>query len=776
MALALGANVAVFSVVDAVMLRPLPFSDPDRLYSITQEMGGESGRGMAPVDVLLLEERTTSFASIGWYREAQSLTLTGDGEPEVLRGRAVSADFFEVIGRDASLGRTFTRDEDRPGSDGVVVLAHDYWVRRFAGDPSVIGGVLIIGNQPRTVVGVLDADFRFDLDGGQDVFIPRVFDPESGNFTGWFSEHVVARLSPDVSPTAALSELDSWASGLEEEAPTRRTDVSVGIESLGGTFVGDSRAVLHALLLAGGLVLLVVAANLVHLAMARLTSRSGEIAVRSALGATRERIIIEQMVESGLLAVVGLTAGVILAAMTLPGIVAASPSDVPGLAGARLDQRVLGFGLMIGAFVSLIVGTLPTLLALDRGEALMGGRLGGTRTASLPRAGLVVAEIAVVTALILVSLLLAESLRNARAVDPGFDLSEGLAVQITVPSDRYPTAPEVQALFRAIIAELESLPGVTAVGGASTLPLSSDGITIPAPVAEGFELTGPAIATRPRTGWDAVTPGYFDALGIGVLRGRRFSELDAQDSVTVVAVNETFARAVFGDEDPIGRRVGFGTPPTAWFEVVALVQDVHHDGLRERPRLGMYQYAGDVTFAWPTLEIVVRSDGPLPSERAIRTAVLRVDRDQPVTLLRPLSDVWRESMALDRYQTALISMVTLLALVLGVFGTYGVVNYSTSQRRKEIGVRMALGARSGEVVGEVLGRTALQVGVGLALGIGAGALSARALTTHLFEVGPLDPRALGMVAVLVMTLGVGAAVFPALRAARTQPVEALRDG
>lgn len=776
LALGIGATVAVFGVVDAVLIRPLPFEAPEELIQVTQEMGGEEGRGLAPIDALLLEERISSFSRVAWFREPASMTLNDEGVPEVVRGRAVSSDFFDVLGRTAGSGRTFAPDESTAGSDAVAVLMHGFWQRRFGADPAVLGTTLVLDDRARTVIGVLPVDFRFDVDGGQDLFVPRVFDPESGNYTGWFSESIIGRLAPGASIQSTREELTAWAAVLETEFPTRRTEVTVSARPLQELFVGDTRATLLGLLAAVLVVLLIACANLTHLALARLTDRADELAVRSALGGSQLRIGLEQLAEASILTAAGVTSGVVLATVLLPTLVALTPADVPGLGEAAVDHRVLAFAAIVGAIVTLVLGVVPSMVALPRVRTGIGRGRPGTARGSRGRGFLVAGESAVVSALLLLAGLLLGSLRATRAVDPGFDTSEGLAVQVTVPPERYPTAPEIQAFFGQVREQISALPGVTRVGGAATLPLTGEAITIPAPVAEGDVLSGPAVATRPRTGWDGVTPGYFDAMGIPILEGRDFTSEDARDSLQVIAVNESFKAAVFGDERAVGRRVGFGTPPTVWMEVVAVVGDVRHDDLRSRPRIGFYQYAGDITFAWPTMELIIRArDDDLPGERAIREAIQGVDPLQPVTRVRLLSDVWRDSMATARYQVTVLGLFAALALVLGAVGIYGVVSHATGLRRGEMGVRLALGADGSGLTRRVLGRTLVHVGGGLALGIITGTGLATTMRSAFYAVAPMDPFAIGPVAAILLAVGTIAAWLPARRAARTDPVEALRE-
>lgn len=776
LAVGIGATVAVFGVVEALVLQPLSYEEAHRLIQVTQTMGGEEGRGMAGADIALLRERVDAFDGLAWFVEPRSVPLTGGGRPEVIRIRGVSTGLFDLLGEGALLGRTFQPDENQPGRADVAVLEHDFWQRRFAGDPTVVGRTLDVNDRPTTVVGVLPASFRLDIDGGQDLFVPRVFDPSSDDYTGWFRDAVVGRLAEGVSLDMAAAELAAWGAALEEEFPNRRSDVAVSARPLAELFVGDVRDVVLGLFAAVALVFVIGLSNLTHLALARVNGRTYELAVRSALGAGGRRIVVEQLVESGLVALAGVVLGVGLATILVPTFVAFSPADVPGLSTASVGYAALAFATALGVVVTLLLGIVPALLILPRARARVAGGRPGPAGGSGLRAALVAGETAMVAALLFVAGLLWGSLRETRAVDPGFDTSEGLAVQLTVPSQRYPEVAQIQDFYGRVMEGLRALPGVTTVGATSTLPLAGEGITIPVPVPEGVVASGPAVARQERTGWDAVTPEYFDAMGIPILEGRPFDASDAEDGLPVIAVNQAFARAVFDEGEPVvGRRVVFGTSRPVVMEVVALVGDVRHDGLREPPRIGFYQYAPETTFAWPTFEIVIRArDGSLPSERSIRQAVREVDPDQPVSLVRPLSEVWRESMARARFEVVLLGLFSTIALLLGVVGIYGVVSHAIGLRRVEMGVRMALGAGARDITASVLARTGSRVGAGLLVGLALGVGCAHLVRSALFGVTPTSPGTGLAVAVVLLGTGLIAAYLPARRAGSTDPVEVLR--
>ena len=776
-ALGLGVNAAVFSLLDTVVLRPLPYDQPDRLVLVTQALGREAGRGVAAVDIEYFSENVQTLPDLAWGLTSAPMTLTGFDAPEAVMGREVSASFFSILGARAARGRLFQAGDDQTGTSDIVVLTHDFWRARFGGDPGIVGRTLQIDGRSRTVVGVTDPEFRYELEGVQDLFIPRVFDPESANYTDWLRDHVIGRLADGVGLEAAREEFRAIAVALEETDPVRRTDVPIFVNTLKSELVSDSATGLFILFGAVTMVLIVASANLAHLILARSAARAQERSLRQALGASRGALVRASLIEATLLMTVGGLLGLALAGLVLPGLTALSPTEIPGLGTARIDGRVWLFAAATALVMAGLFGLLPHV---KRGpvsvtSARPGAGSVGRRSGHL----LMTAETALVTGLLFVSILFVTSLRDALRVNPGFDAARRVAVKITSPAQKYPTAAEVQVFFNEVRDRVGQIPGVEAVGGLATLPLEGEGITIPAPTPEGVERQGPAVASGIRTGWDAVSGDPFDALGIPVRFGRTFTEEEMTTVDTLsppIIVNEAFVQAVFGEPiDAVGRRVGFGTPPSLWMEIVGVVGDVRHDDLRTPGRVAFYQPAGAVTFAWPTMHFVIRTRSePGPLLRAVREAVWEVDPGQPVPAIRELDEVVASSLARERYQVVLTLSFAAIALILGFVGIYGIVRYSTVQRTGEIGVRLALGATGTDVRGMILRETLVQVGTGIALGLAGGIGAGWLLRVNLFGISPTDPVSAIAVAVAILGVATAAAFLPAARASRSDVVVALR--
>ena len=776
-ALGLGVNAAVFSILDTVVLRPLPYDQPDRLVLVTQALGEEAGRGVAGVDIEYFRDNIETLSELAWGLTSAPMTLTGFDTPEQVMGREVSAGFFDILGASAARGRLFQPGDDGPGTSDIAVLTHDFWRARFGGDPGIVGQTLQIDGRARTVVGITDPDFRYDLEGTQDLFVPRVFDRTSTNYTDWLRDHVIGRLADGTGLDAAREELRGISVQLEAADPVRRTDVPIFVNSLKSQLVSDSATGLFILFGAVAMVLIVASANLAHLILARSASRAQESSLRQALGASRGTLVRASLIEAALLMTAGGLLGLMLAQVVLPVLTSLSPTEIPGLDTARVDGRVWLFAAVTALVMTGLFGLLPHLGR--RPVSVTSARPGAGRSGGRSRHILMTAETALVTGLLFVAILFVTSLKDALQVDPGFQAERRVAIKITSPAQKYPTAAEVQTFFNEVRDRVGQIPGVEAVGGLGTLPLEGEGITIPAPIPEGVEQQGPAVASGIRTGWDVVSGDPFSALGIPVRFGRTFTE---QEMATVdttsppIIVNEAFVQAVFGAPiDAVGRRVGFGTPPSLWMEIVGVVGDVRHDDLRTPGRVAFYQPAAAVTFAWPTMHFIIRTrTEPGPLLRAIREAVWEVDPGQPVPAIRELDEVVASSLARERYQVVLTLSFAAIALLLGVVGIYGIVRYSTVQRTGEIGVRLALGATGSDVRGMILRETLLQVGVGIALGLAGGIGTGWLLRVNLFGISPADPVSAVAVTLAILGVASAAAYLPAVRASRSDVVVALK--
>jgi putative ABC transport system permease protein len=785
LALGIGATSAIFSLVSAVWLKPLPFADADRVVSLWADftaIGGPERDNIAPGNYADWQARARSFESMAPI-EVAFLSLTGDGgEPERLAALRTTSNFFATIGLMPLVGRTFAPDDG--AREPVAVVSEGFWLRRLGGDPAAVGRTITLDGSPHTVVGVVPRDFRFP--GGEvDVFVPTVFAPELLTQFNNYYWYLVARLRPGVSMEAARAEMAAISATLEAENPNTGRGISATIQSLrltlagGAGLVADLGPTLLALLGAVVLVLLIACANVANLLLARGAVRQKELAIRKALGAARGRVLRQLLTESVLLMAGGVVVGLLIALASFSYLSRLLPNTLPASATLALDSRVLA--LTIGAALAtvLLFGAGPALTAARRdfGEAF--GRAVGARgtKARRLRTTLVVAEIALTVVLLAGAGLLVRSYANVLAVDPGFD-AEGLLVAETVlPESRYRTPADYELFYRRVLDEIRALPGVENAGYTSFAPLMfKGGRTVV--FVEGRPRPEPAEIFRHLAANRSASPGYLETLGVPLIRGRLIDERDVRGAARTVVINETLARTHWPGEDAIGQRFSMGglEPMT----VVGIVGDVRQMGLDVPAEAEIFvpQDQIDGMFMRPR-QLVVRTDGgdPLALAAAVRHAIWRVDPDQPVSSVRAMSEVLDAELVNRNAQLALTSAFAVLALVLAAVGLYGVLSYTVAQSTNEIGLRMALGAKQRTVVGSVV-RSALATAL---VGIGVGLLAAYALTrtiaSFLYGVSPTDPVTAAAVAgVLLLVAGI-AALVPALRAASVNPMTALRaDG
>ncbi|HYG62409.1 MAG TPA: ABC transporter permease, partial [Thermoanaerobaculia bacterium] len=759
LALGIGANTAIFSVVDAVLLSPLPFREPERLAVIwasnpdlAAKVGLPDNLPASPGTFQDWKRDARSFESMAMVG-ADRLALTGKGEPELLGAVQVSGDFFTVLGSRPLLGRTLLPEDDLLGKRTTVLLSQGLWQRRFGGDPEIVGRKVLLDGEPLTVVGVMPAAFNFPR-GAQfpfgygfteapDVWVPMGFSAEDRENRDNHSHLTIARLKPGVGLAAAREEMNAITRRLQATYPN---DVGWGArpESLAGQLVGPVRPALLVLLGAVGLVLLIACANVANLFLAQAVTRQKEISIRTAMGAGRGRLARQLLTESLLLAVVGGALGLLAAFWGLRWIASWIPASMPVPAEISLDARVLLFTLAAVLLAGLLSGLVPALQTTrtDLSETLREGNRGAGSAAPSRRmrSALVIAEVALAVLLVIGAGLLIRSFARLTAVDPGFRADNVLTLQVILPGSKY-NRDQRAPFFASVLERLRALPGVEAAGAVSNLPLSGEE-SVGAIVIEGRPRPEPneiALADQ-----RSIMPGYFEALGIALVRGRTLEERDltyGEDGPRMAVIDETMAKAYWPGEDPLGRRfrLGFYDDTDAnWFTVVGVVRNVRHSGLHVDPRPQMY--LPESRFPSGQMTLVLRTAGnPEALTDEARAAVYAVDRDQPVSRVGTMERMVGESLAGRRFTMILLVVFAGLALALAAVGIYGITSYSVTQRTREMGLRMALGARPGQVVRLVVQEAGTLAVLGIVLGLGLGFAATRVMSSLLFGVKATDP-------------------------------------
>ncbi|MGI8732774.1 MAG: ABC transporter permease [Pyrinomonadaceae bacterium] len=771
-ALGIGANTAIFSLVNAVLLRPLPFAEPERLVWVWGNISNGSNRAsVSPLDYLDYRQQNTTFEQFAAsFSIPVPLNLTGSGEPERLSAAGVTGNYFQALGAQPELGRTFMMENERPGSDQVTVLSHGLWQKRFAGDASIINKTVILDGRSCTVIGVMPQGFNFPHSA--ELWVPINFDIAEGmkQRKAHFMRPI-GKLKPGVTMAQAQADTDAIARRLEEQYPDSNRGWSLRLVSLREQLVGSTRPTLFILFGAVGFVLLIACANVANLLLVRAAGRQKEIALRTALGAGRFRIVRQMITESVLLALAGGALGTLLAVWGVELLVTLSAESIPPTAQVRIDATVLAFTLLISVFTGVLFGLAPALrtMKLNLSESLKeGGRsLGDGGQRNRTRSVLVVLESAVAVVLLIGAGLLVRSLIQLQNVSPGFDAHNVLTMRVDLPREKYATREKAGNFFSQLEERIGGLPGVENVGLISELPLSGQPNDMPYTV-EGRPLVSPDQAFD--DDFRRVNTQYFSAMRIPLLRGRNFTEQEVRESAKVVIISDLLARQVFPNEEPIGKRLimALGNQP---FEIIGIVGDIRHRALESTPFPAMYMPTNQA----PWMNIVVRTQGdPASIAGAVRKEVRGIDPDQPVAAVRTMEEWMDTAVAGPRYRTALLALFAFVALVLASTGIYGVMSYSVSQRTHEIGVRMALGARRLDVLRLVVrqGMTLVVLGIGIGL-VGAIALT-RVMSTLLFGVTAKDPITFAAVAVLLTLVAFVACYLPARRATKVDPLVALR--
>ena len=783
LALGIGANTAIFSVVNAVLLRPLPFPNPDSLVALFEtdyQRGQQRGSHSYP-NFFDLRAQNTVFERVAAYHSADYI-FTGRSEPARLQGSVVTADLFPLLGVTPMLGRTFLPDEDKPGQGRVVILSHALFQKRFGSDTAILNQAITLEGKSFTVVGVMPPDFEFPIQNDPVELWTTIAGDASGTtpVTDQRGAHflqVIGRLKPGVATEQAQAEITAIAARLEQQYPDTNTRKGLRVESALAALVGDIRPVLLILLGAVACVLLIACANVANLLLARATSRHKEMAIRTALGASRMRVIRQLLTESVMLSVLGGAVGLLLAVWWSDLLVALGKEDIPRAIQVGIDWRVLTFTLGVSLLTGLIFGLAPafhsskTELVESLKESARGTSEGRRR--NLLRNVLVVAELAIAVVLLVGAGLLIKSLWRLQRVNSGLRPENVLTFNVGLPEIKYNSDRQSQ-FFIDLKGRLESTPGVQSASTIFPLPLSGDRFSI------SFEIEGRPMARKDHPSADFFTTGvgYFRAMGIPVIKGRDFDDRDKHGSTPVIIITETFARQHFPNEDPIGKRVHPGISSiegeeSTMREIVGVVGDVRNRTLSTEPRPAYYVPQTQVPFS-QMVALVKTTAEPRSLIPAMTKVVGAMDQDLPLFGVKSMEEYLSSSVAAPRFSTTLLSVFAGVALVLTIVGLYGVMSYSVAQRTNEIGIRLALGAQSRDVLLMIVKHGSKMILIGLAIGLALAFAFTRWIASLLFGVTAKDPLTFGAVAVLLAVVALIACYVPAWRATKVDPMEALR--
>ncbi|HKR12940.1 MAG TPA: ABC transporter permease [Pyrinomonadaceae bacterium] len=770
--LGIGANTAIFSLVNAVVLQPLPYNDPDQLVWFWGKIRDRSDRAsVAPGDFLDFRAQNKSFEQFAAsFSLPLPVNLTGNGEPERLNASAVTGNFFQTYGITPALGRGFSLDNERTGNDQVTILSHAFWEKRFAGNAGILNQRITLDGKSFEVIGVMPKDVTFPQSA--ELWLPLNFDanPQMKQRRAHFLRPI-GRLKPGVTLAQAQADMDAIAAQLEQQFPETNTGWSLRLQSLHDRLVGSSRTTLYILFGAVGFVLLIACTNVANLLLVRAAARQKEVALRSALGASRARIVRLLLTESLLLAVMGGALGALLAAWGIDLLVTLSAGSIPSTARVRIDATVLAFTLLTSLLTGLLFGLAPALRTrkLNLTDALKdGGRtIGEGALRNRTRSLLVVFESAVAVVLLVGAGLLVRSLIALENTNPGFEANNVLTMRVDLARTKYDTGEKSATFFQDLETRVSALPGVETVGLITELPLSGQPNDAPFTV-EGRPQTNP----KQEFGADfrRVNQHYFQALRIPLLRGRNFTEQEVRQSDHVIVVSQQLVDVAFPNEEALGKRL-LTVLDDKPYEIVGIVGDIRHRSLEFQPYAAMYTPSRAP--GW--MNVVVRTQGdPLSLVPAVREQVKAIDPDQPIAAIRTMDEWVDTSVSTPRYRTTLLGMFAALAMILAATGIYGVMSYSVAQRTHEIGVRMALGAQRLDVLQMVVRQGMLLVGIGLVIGLGAALALTRVMSSLLFGVTEKDPLTFVVVAVLLSVVALLACYIPARRATKVDPLTALR--
>jgi putative ABC transport system permease protein len=778
LALGIGANTTIFSVVNTLLLKSLPYPDPDRIVLVWGVIPGGNGRSqVSATDVADWRQQNSVFEEVTSYGN-WSATLLEDGEPERINGIQVGDGFFEAMRGKPLLGRVFLPEEQIDGKDFVIVLSHGLWQRRFGGDPNVIGRKINLGGRPFTIVGVMPADFQ-SLPAS--LVAPRgeFYRPVAENYdeAERDSRHLraIARLKPGVTLPQAQAEMNVIARRLEEQHPSSNTDYGVRLATLPEDTIGALRETLWLLLGAVIFVLLIACANVSNLLLARSVARQKELAIRIALGAGRLRLVRQLLTESAMLALAGGAVGTLLALWSMGFMESLGPQVTPLMGGVKLDAYVLGFTVIVSLLTGVVFGLAPALYVSrpDLNETLKeGGRSDGSGTSrSRMRDALVVSEVAMALMLLICSGLMIKSMLRLREVNPGFNPESLLTMNVALPLAKYPSPQQRVEFHNRLTERLAVLPGISAAGFTSVLPFSAnfDGRAL---VVEGQpKPAGSEISVD----LYIVTPDYLRTMETPLLTGRTFGVQDTEGAPEVALINATMARGLWPDDEPLGKRIKFpGSErnPQPWRTIVGVVTDVSHALDRKPP---MQMYLPDAQYPASFMTLVVRSAAePVRLAPAVRNEIFALDKDQAAFALATMEQLLGDSISVRRFSMLLLLNFAAVALALAAVGIYGVISYSVTQRTHEIGIRCALGAQRKDVLKLVVGQGLKLVLLGLGLGLAGSFAFTRLMSSFLFEVSATDPATFVEVALVLIATALVACYLPARRATRVDPLVALR--
>jgi putative ABC transport system permease protein len=779
LALGIAANSAIFSIADNVLLKPLPYRDSNRLVMVWEDARayGFPKDTPAPGNFADWRSRNQVFLDVAAVPYGGYFNLTGDGTPEQLEGKKVTANLFSLLGVSPALGRDFQSQDDIPGTPQVAILSHGLWVRRFGADPQIVGREISLNYQKCTVIGVMKQGFQFP-DRATEIWIPAQFTKEMlANHESHYL-NVFARLKPGISLKTANADLAAIASELEKEYPASNAKIGAFAAPLREEIAGDVRPAILMLVGAVTFVLLIACANVANLLLSRAASRRRELAMRLALGATRGRVIQQMLTESILLALFAGTAGLLLSIWGTKFLAALIPVGIAPIAEGGVDGRVLLFTLFVSLSTGVLFGIIPAsrvsqfelTYSLKQGGGQSGVGSGGYRF----RDALVVSEVALAIVLLAGAALLMRSLENLYHLDPGFRADHVLVMRTPLPRPKYQAVARRRAFFDEVLAKVESLPGVVSAGYATWVPLTNDGgatgITI-----EGKPEPAPGNLLIPNV--RIISRDYMSALRMKLIDGRPFEQRDANGTLPVGLINQTMARNYWPGENPIDRRFKIGRyrEESPWITVIGIVGDVHQAGLDVAARAEMYLPYQQQDFGYEPEYLAVQTAGdPMALAETVRQQIWSVDKEQPVTGAMPLEDLVDENLASRKMQAALLSGFAALALLLVTLGIYAVLSFAVTERTQEIGVRVALGAQPSDVLRMILSQGFRLFLIGAAIGLSAAFALSRALVHLLFGVSAYDPASFASVTILLALVALLACYVPARRATRVDPLVALR--
>lgn len=787
LALGIGANSAIFSVVNAVLLRPLPYEDPSRLMQVWHVPPAKSFPGMtmfsvSPANYLDWQSQSSSFEHMAAYGFS-SFTIGGKERPEAVQAATVAPDFFSLLRVHPLLGRTFSPDEDRPGQNHVVLLGYKFWRDHFASDPAIVGRNVTLDSQPYSVVGVMPDKFQFP--SWAQVWVPLAWTNETRAVRGNHNYLVIARLKPDVAIGQAQAELSAISTRLEQQYPEDDKGWGAIIQPLREQLVGDVRPALLVLLGAVAFVLLIACANVANLVLAKTLARRKEIAIRTALGASRLAVLRQILVETVLLSVVGGALGLILARFGITLIVKVLGDRIPPFMQISLDVPVLVFTLLLSVVAGVLAGLIPSVrfTKADVNEALKQGQSRGSSDArgGGTRRLLVVSEVALSLVLLIGAGLMIRSLWELRKVQPGFDPHNVLTMTVPLPANRFPSPAGEIHFFEDALNRIRALPGIDSAGVVDTLPLNGEGGSNQPFAIEGRPV--PPMSEQPEVDVRVISPGYIRAMHIPILRGRDLTDADVAGRPGAVLISDSLARRFWPNEDPIGKHLTLTFLPSISREVVGIVGDIKLDSLDQtRPGAAIYHALAQLTpppsEPWRsfgmTFTVRTASD-PVNSITAVTAAIHQIGPDVPVVDVMSMNDVIAQSVSPQRFNMLLLASFAGLALVLAALGIYSVLSYTVRRRVREIGIRMALGASNKDVVRMVLTDGLKPILVGVILGLGAALALSRVVSSLIYGVRATDPLTFAAVALLLLLVGIFATIIPAYRATRIEPVKTLRE-